>query len=208
VERLDAFAAAVVATAGSPVGRPRVVAIDGRGGGGKTVLAERLRRALPGSAVVHTDDVAWWHSRFGWDDLMSDGILLPLRAGQDVRYQPPAWKERGRQGRLDVSASSPTVLVEGVGASRRELIRLIDVAIWVQSDHDEARRRGLARDMRRDGTDLAAAEREWDAWAEEEEPFLSADRPWDRADFIVAGTPVLDHDPTSEVLTAPSWHAR
>ncbi|MFC4587706.1 hypothetical protein [Sphaerisporangium corydalis] len=34
-------------------GRPRVIAIDGRGGAGKTTLAGRLRAAVPGSAIVH-----------------------------------------------------------------------------------------------------------------------------------------------------------
>lgn len=203
MERLEDFATAVVTTAGSPAGRPRLVAIDGRGGGGKSALAERLSRAVPGSTTVHTDDVAWWHSRFGWADLMAEGILMPLRAGEDVRYQPPAWKKRGRQGVLDVPATSTMVFIEGVGAARRELTHLIDAAIWVQSDFDLAMQRGLVRDMRRDGTDLASAQREWDAWAAEEVPFLSRDRPWDRADFIVAGTPPVNCDPAVHVVTAP-----
>jgi uridine kinase len=203
VERLDTFARAISAASGRRGPGPRVVAIDGRGGAGKTSLTMRLHRAMPGSAVVHTDDVAWWHSRFGWDDLMSDGILLPLRAGQDVDYQPPAWKQRGRHGRLTVPATSTTLLVEGVGAARRELTHLVDVAVWVQSDFDLAKRRGLLRDTHRDGTDVVTAQREWDAWADEEIPFLSMDRPWQRADFIVAGTPVIDHDPKSHLVIAP-----
>jgi hypothetical protein len=43
--------------------RPVVLAVDGRSSSGKTTLAARLRDAVAGSAVVHTDDVAWWHSR-------------------------------------------------------------------------------------------------------------------------------------------------
>ena len=45
--------------------RPVVLAVDGRSSSGKTTLAARLRDAVAGSAVVHTDDIAWWHSRFG-----------------------------------------------------------------------------------------------------------------------------------------------
>lgn len=201
VEALADFAAAVTATGG----RPRIVAVDGRGGGGKSSLAERLRAVTPGSVVVHTDDVAWHHSRFGWADLMADGILLPLRAGQDVSFRPPAWAGRGRDGSIDVPAGATVVFVEGVGASRRELTHLIDTAVWVQSDADEALRRALVRDMARDGTDLVTARREWDAWEVEEVPFLQADRPWDRARFVVAGTPELDHRPDSEVVTAPAF---
>ena len=63
---------------GRLVSRPRIVAVDGRSGSGKTTLTERLRSAVPDAEVVHTDDIAWWHSRFGWDDLMIDGVLEPL----------------------------------------------------------------------------------------------------------------------------------
>lgn len=50
-------------------GRPLVVAIDGRSSSGKTTLAGRAANIIPATAVVHTDDIAWWHSRFGWADL-------------------------------------------------------------------------------------------------------------------------------------------
>jgi hypothetical protein len=45
--------------------RPVVLAIDGRSSGGKTMLAGQLQAAVTGSAIVHTDDIAWWYSRFG-----------------------------------------------------------------------------------------------------------------------------------------------
>jgi chloramphenicol 3-O-phosphotransferase len=53
---------------GRAAGRKRqgvVLAVDGRSSSGKTTLAARLQDAIAGSAVVHTDDIAWWHSRFG-----------------------------------------------------------------------------------------------------------------------------------------------
>ncbi|MBU2667396.1 hypothetical protein KOI35_28180 [Actinoplanes bogorensis] len=172
--------------------RGRVVAVDGRGGSGKTTLAERISREHPGSVVVHTDDIAWWHSRFGWDDLMAGGVLRPWRAGQDVRYQPPAWAPRGRTGYVEVPADASLLIVEGCGASRRELAGLIDTAVWVQSDFDEAKARGLRRDMaQRPDLDEAGALREWDEWMAEEVLFFLDDRPWRRADFVVR-SPVPD----------------
>jgi hypothetical protein len=177
----------------------RVIAVDGRGGSGKSTLADRLAARLPEAAVVHTDDVAWNHSRFGWDDLMIKGILTPFRAGQDVRYQPPAWAPNGRTGEIAVPARTATLIIEGVGASRREFAGLLDAAIWVQSDYDEARRRGISRDMARDDSDEETALRLWWEWEEEEVPFLIEDRPWDRADHIVASSQVVPHDPASEV---------
>jgi hypothetical protein len=44
----------------------------------------------------------------------------------------------------------------------------------------------------------------WDGWEAEEAPFLDRDRPWERADVIVAGSPVRDHDPDHEVVVAPA----
>jgi hypothetical protein len=203
VEQLGDFVQRLIEMAGEHPSRPRVVAVDGRGGGGKSTLADRLHRALPGSAVVHTDDVAWCHSRFGWVDLMIDGILALVHAGRDVRFQPPAWAARGRTGSIDVPTGTSTLIVEGVGASRREVAHLIDVAVWVQSDFAEAERRGIERDMARDGSSHTAARREWEAWADEEAPFLLEDRPWERADVIVAGTAPPAYDPQTEVPTAP-----
>ncbi|GAA0512956.1 hypothetical protein Ade02nite_96770 [Paractinoplanes deccanensis] len=168
-------------------GGPRVIAVDGRGGSGKTTFADRLAKAVPGAEVVHTDDVAWWHSRFGWADLMVDGILAPLRAGEDVHYTPPGWLAHGRTGEIFVPAAAPAVIVEGCGASRRELARFLDVAVWVQSPFDDARTRGLTRDLAEKGIALSDAEREWDEWMAEEVPFFLADQPWLRADLIVSG---------------------
>jgi hypothetical protein len=36
----------------------------------------------------------------------------------------------------------------------------------------------------------------------EERPFLAADRPWERARLVVAGTPPLGHDPRTELVVA------
>jgi hypothetical protein len=202
VEPVEVFARSLAEAAGTPVGRPRIIAVDGRGGGGKTALAERLRRAMRPAAVVHSDDVAWAHSRFGWDDLMIAGVLRPLRAGEPVHYRPSGWDKDGRAGYLDVADGMSTVIIEGVGVARRSLAPLVDVAIWVQSDFGEAKRRGMRRDMAELGRDEDEALRLWDEWAAEEEPFLLDDRPWQRADFIVGTALSLPHDAETEVVVS------
>jgi hypothetical protein len=179
-------------------GRPWVVAVDGRSGAGKTTLADALASASATSAVIHTDDVAWYHAFFDWADLLADGVLAPARQGLPVSYRPPAWEARSRPGSIDVPAGVELLVVEGVGASRRGLASLLDVAVWVQADYGDARRRGIIRD----GGE-AAAGAFWDEWQAEEIPFLSHDRPWERAALIVAGTPVLAHDPAVELVVAP-----
>jgi hypothetical protein len=41
-------------------------------------------------------------------------------------------------------------------------------------------------------------------WMQEEFPFVTDQRPWERALVCVAGTPELPHDPSTEVVLAPS----
>ena len=191
------FARRLLLAAGAPAGRPAVVAVDGRSGSGKTTVSERVCAAVPRAVVVHTDDVAWHQAILDWDDLLADGVLRPLQRGEPVRFRPPAWTQWSRDGAIDVPADGELVIVEGVGAARRELMPLLDLVVWVQSDLVESKRRAIERD----GGDEEAVSF-WDLWMAEELPFLARQRPWERAAFIVAGTPSLPYDPVSEVVVA------
>ncbi len=189
-------------------GRPLVLAIDGRSNVGKTTLAARICRAVPGSAVVHTDDIAWEHSRFGWAGLLIEGILEPAHRGRAVSFRSPRWAEHGREGSIEVPAGCPLLIIEGDGAGRREVAGLIDALIWVQSDECQAAQRNLARARRPDAMDLAnkavdGAPFDDGGWMAEEVPFNAAQRTWERADVIVCGTPELPCDPVTEIAAAP-----
>ena len=189
-------------------GRPVIVAIDGRSNSGKTSLAARIGDAVPGSTVIHTDDIAWEHSRFGWADLLIDGILEPAQRGEAVSYRPPRWVEHDRTGSLVVPAGCPLLIIEGDGAGRREVTHLIDALVWVQSDEREAERRRLARDLNPDALDtankaLGRSAPDHAGWMAEEVPFNAAQRTWERADVIVCGTPEVPCDPSTEVVVAP-----
>ncbi|GAB7190344.1 hypothetical protein NUM3379_10500 [Kineococcus sp. NUM-3379] len=195
VHALTDLAAWLLAVVGEPAGRPAVVAVDGRSANGKSTFAARLAAAVPGSTVVHTDDIAWYVSFFGWEDLLVDGVLVPVHRGEAVAFRPPAWDERARPGAIEVPAGARLLLVEGVGSGRRAFSPWLDAVVWVQSDRPEAERRGIERD----GGDVGF----WEEWEAEERPFLAADRPWERAVLTVCGTPVLPHDPGHEVVVAP-----
>lgn len=184
-------------------GIPRIVAVDGRSGGGKSTLARRLVEAVPDSAMVHVDDIAWHAPMFGWAELLAQGILEPLRRGEGVSYRPPAWDLHRRPGVIAIPAGRTLVVVEGVGAGRRELTDLIDSLVWVQSDYAEAERRGVARDLA-SGVNGSAHETVefWHAWMADEIPFLQADRPWDRAAVIAAGTSTHPQPPDTVLIAS------
>ena len=160
-----------------------VVLVDGRSGGGKSTFAGRLADLL-GGAVVHSDDLAWHHDAFAWDELARDHVIRPWRRGERVDYRPPGWVARGRPGSVAIADDVRVLVLEGVGAGRAALASEADALVWVQSDRDEARERGLRRDVELGRTPVEA-ERFWDEWMAAEEPFLARDRPWERADLVV-----------------------
>ncbi len=173
----------------SGLARPLLVAIDGRSASGKSTVTAALATALGGAPVVHTDDLCWHEPMFAWQHLLREA-LTALRRDGALELTPPAWRARGRAGSITVPPGHSVVLVEGVGSSHREVAELLDVRFWVQSDDSVAERRGIARDVA-DGTngDAAESERFWFEWIAAERRFLATDRPWERADQVVCGTP-------------------
>jgi hypothetical protein len=177
--------------------RPRVIAIDGRGGAGKTTLAERLRAAVPHSFVVHTDDVAWNHAYFDWGTVLAENILQPLHRGEAVDFRPGAWIDHDRPGSITVPAGADTIWVEGTGVLRDELAPWLDAGLWLQGDLDEQERLLAARDGNSPEQQEHVAN-----WLREELPFLLREQPWARATMIVAGPAQIDHDSHTELVIA------
>lgn len=145
---------------------------------------------------MHTDDIAWGHSRFGWADL-AQHPLEAVQVDAALSFRPPGWDKVGREGAISVPRGTLLLLLEGVGSSREELADLLSARLWVQSDWAVTERRNDAR--------IAANETTRDklaGWISEELPFVAARRPWEHADLIVAGSPTLPFDPRTEMVVA------
>lgn len=95
--------------------------------------------------MVHTDDIAWAHSRFGWTDLLIGGVLEPLHQSEPVTYRPPAWDVHGRVGSIAVPHTAVLVIIEGVGASRPGLRDLVDATVYIRANRSDIERRNAAR---------------------------------------------------------------
>lgn len=179
-DRADpAHVAAVVAVAraaSTPPGGTVIVAVDGRSGSGKTLLATAVAAALD-APVVHLDDVYP-----GWDGL-AEGVALvtadllePVSRGAAGTHRRWDWM-RSRPGRVVEVPPAPLIVLEGCGSLVEPAGRHATVRVWVDAPDDERRRRALARD----GEAYAP---HWERWAAQEERAY-AGRPWEGADLVV-----------------------
>ena len=191
------FVRRLLPTDADPPGLVPMVGVDGRSSSGKTTLAARINRAVAGSYVVHTDDLAWRHSRFGWTDLLVNGVVNPIRQGCLVSYRPPAWDEHARPGSIDIPRDAALVVVEGVGVARPKLSPLMDATVWVQADLRDVERRNAERVRSGEITESGVS-----GWMAEEFRFLEAEQPWRGASLITAGSSVLAHHPDSDVVVS------
>jgi uridine kinase len=193
VIRLGELARMIVDRSGP--GRPAIVAINGHSSSGKTTLAHRLGSALPAAAVLHSDDLAWHHGVFAWDELLLDAVLPAVRAGEPLDYRPPAWQARSRPDSITLPGGLEYLVVEGVGASQASVRAAYDVVIWVETDEPTR----LARDLPR----LAAGEisiPDYHSWMAEENAYVTRERPWEEADLLVNGGDSIPHDRDREVV--------
>ena len=81
VSGTDDFVAHLLSLIGAPEGRPAIIAVDGRGGSGKTTLTAALTAAVPGAQAFHLDDLIWNEPLYDWDQLLVDTLTQLREAG-------------------------------------------------------------------------------------------------------------------------------
>ena len=123
------------------LGAGRLIRLDGPAGSGKTTLAEAVASLLPGSRVVHMDDLY-----DGWDGLprvadQLDALLLPLAAGQPGSYRRYDWLADAYAETVVVPPGDLVVL-EGVGSGSRAHAGLATVTAWVWAPEEVRRHVG------------------------------------------------------------------
>jgi uridine kinase len=127
---------------------PKVFAIDGVAGSGKTTLASKLQLDIPGSQVVHMDDL--YH---GWKDPLSQDlskrvygeILNPFLQGSEVTYKKFNWHQNVFDETIKIPPTK-TLFLEGVGAGQSAFRKVLSRIIWVEFDAASGFERVIARD--------------------------------------------------------------
>ncbi|OAH10836.1 hypothetical protein STSP_58740 [Streptomyces jeddahensis] len=158
-------------------GPVRLVGVDGHAGSGKSTFAARLSQALGGAPVLRLDDIATHEELFGWMERLGEQVIEPLSRGETAHYLPYDWVAR-RFGAARALEPAPVVLVEGVGAGRRELRPRLALLLWMEHPAEESWDRG----RRRDGPEQSDF---WAGWVDAEREHFAADPSRPFADLLV-----------------------
>jgi cytidylate kinase len=129
------------------LGATRLVCIDGPAGSGKTTFANGLAAEL-GSPVVHMDDLYdGWDGAFDPDlPLRIDAWLMtPWRNGIAGQHPIFDWAS-GRYTHWRQVACAPVVIIEGVGAGRRDVRVNATEVIWIEAERSVRQARLVQRD--------------------------------------------------------------
>jgi uridine kinase len=175
------------------LGRPILVAVDGRSGSGKSQLSQQLAGRVHGFHVVADDfwvggeQHEWvsrtpeerWAGPIDWRRLRSE-VLEPLLRGEPASWRPFNWAAGSGLAEQPIScAGTPVVVVDGAYSSRPELIDLVDVAVLVVVD--DATRRSRLR--AREGADRMAVWHE--TWDVAEDHYFRNVRPPEVFDAVI-----------------------
>lgn len=160
-------------------GPTRVVAIDGRSGAGKTLLASRIRIQLDAPVVSLEDLYRGWDGLEHGIDLLVSEVLVPFA------HERAAWVPRydwlTREWAEPVLLEPPELLiVEGVGAGARRAATFVSLLVWLEAAPAARKKRALDRDR-----DAFAPY--WDMWATQEDAMLARERTPERADVVIDG---------------------
>ncbi len=175
-----------------------LIALDGRGGAGKSTLARAIVQRIPRSAHVEHD---WFHlpkdqvsegRRFDHERLIAE-VLSPFRSGaRELRFLRYNWGYLA--GMSDGFHETPisisdvdVVVVEGVETLHRSLDSHFDLRVWVDTSPELSLERGMRRDVEEYHLDPERVRAAWKEWSERESESLARDDRRDRADVIIKG---------------------
>jgi uridine kinase len=158
-------------------GVTRVVAIDGRSGAGKTLLAAALAGELAAPVVSLEALYGGWDGLERGIDLLVSDVLEPLAAGRAARVPRYDWLA-GKWAEPVLLEPPGVLIVEGVGTGARRAAAFESLLVWLEVPASTRKKRALDRD----GETFAPY---WDRWAAQEEKMLAREHTPDRADIVI-----------------------
>lgn len=186
---------------GAQLGGPRLVAVDGPSGVGKTAFTRRLARALREDGieapVIHTDDLLdGWADQVTFWPRLEKWVLAPLRFGRAGAYLRYDW-HTGRFGQQWTSVPpAPVVLLEGVTAARAAIRPELSLSVFLTAPAQLCLRRAVERD----GEAVRPLLEEWFLG---QRRHFAEDATMVHADLVVDGVPAVPHDEETQFVRLP-----
>jgi uridine kinase len=166
-----------VTSAPPTLGRGRLVCVDGPAGSGETTLAGALVDLVPGSRVVHCDELLeGWRGLPGLAATVAT-LLTPLAAGEAGHWRRWDWVADGWAETHTVRPGGLLVL-DGVGCWSPRIADLVGLLVWVEAATDLRLERGIARD----GEQMRP---HWEQWRLDEHELFARLATRDHADLVV-----------------------
>lgn len=174
------------------VGNTLFIAIDGRGGSGKTTLAALLMKKLNAQLIL-TDDFASWDNPYDWSQLVIERVFDPIENGaKTLSYPRSKWWENHQPESVVDQPVTKIMILEGVGSLRKEFRDYISIDIFVNTPREICLQRGIERDVNNDtGKTEAEIAAMWEKWASNEDAYIARDKPQEYADIVIDGTKPL-----------------
>lgn len=170
-------------------GTVKLVAIDGRGGSGKSTFARLLADKLQAS-IVQTDDFAGWDNTLDWWPLFIEKVFDPICEGaKTLSYERSKWWENHHPEPVKNQRVTPIMILEGVSSLRKEFRPYISVGIFIDTPKEVCLQRGLDRDEGNNtGKSTADLTKIWEEWQRDENEYFARDDPMSFANFVITGT--------------------
>ncbi len=169
---------------------PKIIAISGFGGSGKTSFAKTLGEAI-GAPVIGVDS---FQKDGAFDTTYKLWEIMDFSRLEKEVLQPFLQNEKNiSYGHFDVPTKSilePTkisntgqLIIEGVGLFRPELMKYFSYKIWIETPIEEAIARGKKRDREENHN---PTDEQWDGiWKTNDIEYFETFKPKEKADIIV-----------------------
>jgi Ni2+-binding GTPase involved in maturation of urease and hydrogenase len=168
------------------------IAIDGKGGAGKSTLASQLSEVLE-AGVIHTDDFTTFDKpAYRGSDLVIEKVFNPIIEGQrNLSYERlQVWP--GEPHFVQDQAVTDVMLIEGCGVSCEKFRPYLSYVITVDLDDDIRIKRIIERDVVVGGRSSEENDRVGKLWEAGEIEYFSNDNPLSRSDMVVDSTDRYD----------------
>lgn len=178
-----------------------IVAVDGKGGAGKSTLGNMLGEYL-NATVIHSDDfTSFEEPAYDGADLLVEKVFDPIMKGErNLSYSRlQVWP--GEPKEIINQPVTEIMILEGCGASCEKFRPYISYTVAVELDDSTRYERVNERDVIQGGRSPEESKRINKLWDEKEREYFAKDDPTKRADVVVTSALPFNIEPIVKELS-------